>query len=780
MKNKIAFFIKVLIILTLAGCANNISNYELLLNRGNYLEAEKQIEKNISDIKRSKSKELVFLCQSYSKTKKYSKLFACLDQLEKNIISGDKNLEDLNLMIGGSRQFPYDLTLIPHILRAEAYLELGNYYKALLSSNKAYELYKNINWAVWDLQTNWDRILKIRILNNLVISNAYYGNKELAKKYLKELEEEGTGFVGRYFVDKEKQVALAKSYIAVESYEKILENKIDPFLAFAHVFTFGIFKGIEDTVFAYSELPKKFYKYKALYETGEYEKAKSGYDELINNPKSKDNGEIFWSLLFDRAIIYEKEGVKDKAKNYLVNAIDVIESQRSSINTEANKIGFIGNKQKVYEKIVSLFYDDRDYIKSFEYIERSKSRALVDLLASKQELASKNSEVNSLIAELDKIETESKLIALNITEDERSSSKRGIEIKEKIKFVAPEVLSLISVSVTSTKDIQSLLSDKETLLEYYYGEKKLYVFLVDRDSIRAEQLDNSDFSNLIESFRKSLQSPNSTEYLELSKKLYKKIFAPIEPLIKSKKIIIIPHGILHYIPFSALYNGESFLLDKYEISYLPSASIIKFLKERGNYAPSSSLILGNPDVGNPLYDLKYAEEEAINISKELPNSTILLKSLATESAFKSEANKHKYIHLASHGTFNSNDPLNSGLFLAKDKYNDGFLSVNEIYSLNIKADLVTLSACETALGQINAGDDVVGLQRGFLFAGANSILASLWQVDDLATSKLMTEFYKNLKTKGIASALKEAQISVKNEYQHPYYWASFKLTGIFD
>ncbi|MCX7990991.1 MAG: CHAT domain-containing protein, partial [Proteobacteria bacterium] len=658
MKNIFYFFSLFLIMTALSGCAGNISHYELLLNRGNYLEAENKIEKDLGDIKNSKSGELVFLCQTYYKTKKYDKLFSCLDQLEKNINRGDKYLSDWNLIIAGSRQFPYDLTLIPHILRTEAYLELGNYKRALQSANLAYNLYKNMNWAIWDLQINWDRILKIRILSNLVISNAFYGNREVAKNFLSDLENEGTGFGARYFVDKEKKVALAKSYMAVGSYDKILENNIDPFLTFAHIFTLGIFKAIEENVFAYSELPKKFYRYKALYETGKTEEAKSGYDELINNPQSRHNGEIFWSLLYDRGLIYEKEGNRKTAKDYLEKAINIIESQRSSINTEANKIGFIGNKQRVYEKIISLFYDDKEYINAFEFAERSKSRALVDLLASKKELTSKSKEINSLIAELDNFENQGKSIAVNLSEKTGHSSTRGLEIKEKIKTLAPEVFTLISVSVPSPKEIQSLLKEKETIIEYYYGSNDLYAFVINRDKINAVKLDNGNFLNLAESFRKSLQDPDTKDYLELSKKLYQKIFQPLRSLIESDNIIIVPHGILHYIPFSALYDGEKFLIDKYNLSYLPSASIIRFLRDKKESHNNSSLILGNPDIGNPLYDLKYAEDEAVTISKKLPNPTVLLKNSATETAFKKNASGFRYIHLASHGLFNSDDPLN--------------------------------------------------------------------------------------------------------------------------
>jgi len=136
------------------------------------------------------------------------------------------------------------------------------------------------------------------------------------------------------------------------------------------------------------------------------------------------------------------------------------------------------------------------------------------------------------------------------------------------------------------------------------------------------------------------------------------------------------------------------------------------------------------------------------------------------------------VHLACHGTFNPEKPLDSGLLLAGDNSNDGMLTVGELYDLQLNADLVTLSACETALGKIANGDDVVGFTRGFLYAGTNSIVSSLWQVDDRATSILMQAFYRLLGTQDKRSALREAQLKVKETYNtHPYYWAAFQLTG---
>jgi CHAT domain-containing protein len=232
------------------------------------------------------------------------------------------------------------------------------------------------------------------------------------------------------------------------------------------------------------------------------------------------------------------------------------------------------------------------------------------------------------------------------------------------------------------------------------------------------------------------------------------------------------------LPFSALYEKDSFLIDRYNIRVLPSASVMTFLKDRREGHAGNLLAFGNPDLGDPTYDLPGAQDEAIAITKDRPKSKLLLRKQATETAIKRFGDQFRYIHFATHGTFDAEKPLSSGLLLVGDSENDGMLTVNELYDLSLPADLVTLSACETALGKVANGDDVVGFTRGFLYAGVSSIVSSLWKVDDQATSILMQEFYKSLKETDKRSALRTAQLKVKDTYHaHPYYWAAFQITG---
>jgi len=271
---------------------------------------------------------------------------------------------------------------------------------------------------------------------------------------------------------------------------------------------------------------------------------------------------------------------------------------------------------------------------------------------------------------------------------------------------------------------------------------------------------------------------NSYKFKVDGRALYEKLIQPIEGMIDSKNLTIVPHGALHYLPFNALHDKAGFLIERYNIRILPSASVMKFLKDRSEDHVGNLLAFGNPDLGNPAYDLPGAQKEAVTITKDRPKSRLLLRNQATETAVKRFGKQFRYIHFATHGTFDAEKPLSSGLLMTGDVENDGTLTVGELYDMHLPADLVTLSACETALGKVANGDDVVGFTRGFLYAGVSSIVSSLWKINDQATSILMQQFYESLKETNKRSALRTAQLKVKNTYNsHPYFWAAFQITG---
>lgn len=221
------------------------------------------------------------------------------------------------------------------------------------------------------------------------------------------------------------------------------------------------------------------------------------------------------------------------------------------------------------------------------------------------------------------------------------------------------------------------------------------------------------------------------------------------------------------------------LIDRYALSVLPAASLIEHLVKKRKPRKEQLLVLANPQAD--YLPLGYAEVEGKAISALFPQSELYSREKATETLVKRRASDFNILHLATHGEFNERQPLQSGLLLARDGENDGQLQVHEIFGMDLRqASLVTLSACETALSRVQGGDDLVGLSRGFIYAGTPSLLATLWKVDDPATARLMESFYRNWQ-QGMSKpeALRQAQLALKRlpQYQHPYYWAPFVMIG---
>jgi len=296
------------------------------------------------------------------------------------------------------------------------------------------------------------------------------------------------------------------------------------------------------------------------------------------------------------------------------------------------------------------------------------------------------------------------------------------------------------------------------------------------NGVGAVKLNGKDINQLVSQFREQINHPESSSYNTTGRQLYNRLIAPLSKQLKTQNIIFVPHGALHYLPFSALATPHGYMIDQYSMRVLPSASVMPFLNKQQD-PKGTLLVLGNPDLNDKALDLPGAEKEAVAIASNQPKTQLLLRNKATETAVKKHGGAYRYLHFASHGVFDPEQPLQSGLLLSKDATNDGNLTVAELYDLKLNADLVTLSACETALGKIANGDDVVGFTRGFLYAGAKSIVSSLWKVDDVATYRLMQSFYSNLNKLDKRSSLRQAQLNLKKQYSHPYYWAAFQLTG---
>jgi CHAT domain-containing protein len=266
-----------------------------------------------------------------------------------------------------------------------------------------------------------------------------------------------------------------------------------------------------------------------------------------------------------------------------------------------------------------------------------------------------------------------------------------------------------------------------------------------------------------------------------SEDAFDRLIAPLLDSIRHRKLIIVPHGVLHYVPFAALRNRhtERYLIDDYTLTYAPSASALRFLRAKESPVEGEVLILGDPD--SAMSKLPGAAEEATDVARTL-GATPLLGAGARESLLYDVHGKFDLVHLAAHGVYDPKNPLFSRIALSRDDTHDGSLTVDEILSsLDLTGvNLVVLAACQSAAGARSGGDEIVGLTRALLYAGTPGVISTLWNIDDAASAGLMKEFYRRL-TGGasVADALRQAQLATKenDRYVDPRYWAAFMLTG---
>lgn len=743
---------------------------------GRYAELEKAAQGKLNTQGKPNTSVLAPLCLAYSKLKRYNKIFPCLDELEIQVLSGDTTIETDKFLISNS-----DASSFANMLRSEAFLEIGDYRRAINEAKTALgRVQDRMPAGVWPAKQ-----YRLSILGILALAYALAGDKENAVIQLRLLEDFPVGFVGNAMQGPLKANAIARVYVALGEYQKALAYvKQDEGAWIRSTWFMGNlgwgFSG-DDARETYLVLPKLLIRGKCLLETGNLGEAKASLDSALRNARIRDHGELYWITLFERGRIAEIDKNYNEAIEFYRRAIDVIELQRSSINTEANKIGFVGDKQQVYARLVAGLVELGRASEAFGYVERSKSRALVDILASKKDfapIAADPEKVRLVLAQLDSEELASHAQDPTIKPGENAALRSLLIARQEIRSTAPELSTLVTVTAVPPDEIKALIGGVATLMEYYYHGNDMYVFVVNRERLQAFKLDATGLVEQVQRFRKAVENPGSNAWQAPAQALYERLWKPFEEQVATKSVTIVAHGVLHYLPFAALQRPDGgFLIDRYELRFLPSASVLKFLRPPVVMKEAQLLALGNPDVGDPKLDLQFAEDEARAVAGIFPDTRVLIRRDASETNFKKVGGFFSRIHFATHGKFQADSPLNSGLYLAKDADNDGVLTVGELYSMNLDADLVVLSACETGLGKITNGDDVVGLTRGFLYAGSRSIVASLWSIDDRATAELMKAFYKNLTGMSKQEALRQAQIRTRQIYPHPVFWAAFQLTG---
>ncbi len=494
-------------------------------------------------------------------------------------------------------------------------------------------------------------------------------------------------------------------------------------------------------------------------------------------------------------------------------AVDTVEQMRGGIAADEFKATFLRDKIEAYEDAITACLDEgspQTMEEAFRYVESSKSRALADLLARYVRGEGKPSEsgvdpetrahLKKLIEDLNWYSSHANL------EDEKGDQRNAASaaryrnsvvrcerqiarLFRRMESEGSAFAEIQRLQPATGADLRGALEADETAIEYFITEDQVSAFVVTRDRIKVVRAITSrrEAEQQLAALRFQLEKFNygpayvDAHFGQLRRaadehltRLYEMVFAPLESLIEGTRLVVIPHGALHYVPFHALRDGAGFLVDRFELSYAPSAAVLKLCRSdisnlKHRTAESGKMVaLGVAECGTPSI-----EDEIHTLGAIFPDAIKLTGERATRDNLIRVAPEARFLHLASHGYFRRDNPMFSFLKLA-----DSHLNFYSLLDLRINAEMVTLSACHTGVNMVFPGDELHGLMRGFMYAGVPSLVASLWAVSDRSTADFMSEMYSRIREGATKrAALRHAQLAIKEAYGHPYYWAPFVLMG---
>jgi CHAT domain-containing protein len=516
------------------------------------------------------------------------------------------------------------------------------------------------------------------------------------------------------------------------------------------------------------------------------------YDRFLGKAEAFGAVEIVWRMNYEIGHALVRENRQPEALRYLERAVGAIELTRSRLREDAMKQVYSGSVQDVYAEIINLLYDMNRYAEGFDYLEKAKARAFLDALGGRSLSAKKSVDPGLVQKEREAREaietTLNSLRMLPVEERTRAHdsylrlSKEREKLLEEIKRQSLEYASTTTVATLPVKDAARLLGRNAALVSFFVGEKRGIAWIVRGESVDAVLLKTSskELHSLVSDYVEAIASRQEALQTQVGSRLYETLVRPLASRLSGTgRLLIVPSGALNYLPFAGLPAGQGrFLVHDYTITILPNASSLAFLDKEVTADTTRILAIGNPRREEPRMSLRFAEREVGSVSGGFLRKTIWLTDAATETAFKeADLTEIGVIHIAAHGRYDETHPLQSALLLARDGKNDGNLEAFEIFGLRMNARLVVLSACQTGTGTVEGGDEVQSLNRAFLYAGAGSVVASLWNVSDASTAMLMGRFYAHMERAAPDEALRLAQIDLTAQYPSPFYWAAFYLTG---
>lgn len=527
-----------------------------------------------------------------------------------------------------------------------------------------------------------------------------------------------------------------------------------------------------------------------LVRAGKFAEARAGWQKAL---ETTPLGELRTGYLAVIAATYWREGNAAEAIAWFRKAVESMERPIGDIADDELLARYLGgNRRWFYELTIEMLVATGQPQDAFDYAERARSRAFLQLIGNHR-VAPDHGGSEALLREAESLRVqiaEWERRGSPIVSDLENARERYRLLLRRVKSSNPEYASLTTIEPLRVEAVQRELPPDATLVSYFVTTKRMHTWVIDRESFHhvVSELDQPELRRALCWARRFTTGgrgvrPPAAECDDAatSEEVFDLLVAPVRDKLRMRRLIIVPHGALHYVPFGALRDPQTgrYLIDDHTITFAPSASSLRFLRAKETPVDGSALVIGSPD--SSMGALPGAQREADAVARYL-QTTPFLGASAAETLLYNLRGEVDLVHIGAHGKYVAASPTFSRIALAPGDGHDGNLEVHEILGkLDLSGvNLVVLSACQTGLGERSGGDDVVGLTRAILYAGSPGVISTLWDINDDAAAVLMDEFYCRLRA-GVpaADALRDAQLALRwsGSYGDPRFWAAFIVTG---